>query len=202
MDSLSALRVDLARRSKWNIGYLVAGLVYWSFAAIVGTMLPMESAKVLWMIGGFTVFPMAIGFSYLLRSDPFCKGNPLGSLMGLAHGGMIGLSTPLLIALFRDDPMVLPLCAAIVFGASFTVFFWAFGDPIFLAHIIVRVAGVTAIWFAMPGAPLQRAPGVCGSPVPDHVSAPAGTASALAGRSASERCRRTLARTSPRSMPS
>ena len=25
MDSLSALRIDLARRSKWNIGYLVAG---------------------------------------------------------------------------------------------------------------------------------------------------------------------------------
>jgi hypothetical protein len=39
-------------------------------------MCPMESAKLLWMIGGFTVFPMAIGFSYLLRSDPFCKGNP------------------------------------------------------------------------------------------------------------------------------
>jgi uncharacterized protein DUF7010 len=71
VDSLSALRVDLARRSKWNIGYLVAGLVYWSFAAVVGTILPMESAKVLWMIGGFTVFPMAIGFSYVLRSDPF-----------------------------------------------------------------------------------------------------------------------------------
>lgn len=30
------------------------------------------------------------------------------------------------------------------------MFFWAFGDPIFLAHIIVRFAGVTAIWFAMP----------------------------------------------------
>ena len=150
MDSLTAMRIDLARRSKWNIGYLVAGLVYWSFAAIVGSILPMESAKLLWMIGGFTVFPMAIGFSYALRSDPFCKGNPLGSLMGLAHGGMIGLSTPLLIALFRDHPMALPLCAAIVFGASFTVFFWAFGDPIFLAHIIVRVAGVTAIWFALP----------------------------------------------------
>ena len=105
MDRLSALRVDLARRSKWNIGYLVAGFVYWSFAAIVGTMLPMGSAKVLWMIGGFTVFPMAIGFSYLLRSDPFCEGNPLGSLMGLAHGGMIGLAVPLL-ALPQNVPQL------------------------------------------------------------------------------------------------
>jgi hypothetical protein len=150
VDNLESLRVDLAKRSKWNIGYIVAGLVYWSFAAVVGTTLPTESATVLWMIGGFTVFPMAIGFSYLLRSDPFCKGNPLGSLMGLAHGGLIGFSTPLLVALFRDHPAILPLCAAIVFGASFTVFFWAFGDPVFLAHIIVRVAGATAIWFAMP----------------------------------------------------
>jgi hypothetical protein len=150
VDSLSSLRVDLARRSKWNIGYLVAGFVYWSFAAITGTMLPMASAKMLWMAGGFTIFPMAIGFSYALRSDPFCKGNPLGSLMGLAHGGMIVMSIPLLIALMRDNPTMLPLCAAILFGASFTVLSWAFGDPIFLAHIIVRVVGVTAIWFAMP----------------------------------------------------
>jgi hypothetical protein len=150
VDSLSALRVDLATRSKWNVGYLCAGVVYWTFAAIVGTMLPMRSAALLWMIGGFTVFPMAIGLSYLLRSDPFCKGNPLGSLMGLAHGGMIGFSIPLLIALFRDHPMALPLAAAIVFGASFTVFFWAFGHPLFLVHIIVRVAGATAIWFALP----------------------------------------------------
>jgi hypothetical protein len=56
----------------------------------------------------------------------------------------------LLIAIFRDYPMALPLCAAIVFGASFPVFFWAFGDPIFLGHVIVRVAGVTAIWFSLP----------------------------------------------------
>ena len=150
MDTLDGLRVDLARRSRWNVGYLLAGLIYWSFAAIVGTTLPMETAKVLWMIGGFAVFPMAIAFSYLLRSDPFCKGNPLGSLMGLAHGGCIGLSVPVLIALFIGYPTALPLAAALFFGASFTVFFWAFGDPLFLAHFILRAAGVTAIWFALP----------------------------------------------------
>ena len=66
MDSLSGLRIDLAKRSKWNIGYLVAGLVYWSFAAIAGWMLPMESARVLWMVGGFTVFPN--GHRFFIRS--------------------------------------------------------------------------------------------------------------------------------------
>jgi hypothetical protein len=144
------MRIDLARRSKWNIGYFVAGFVYWSFATLVGMALPMESARVYWMIGGFTVFPMAIGFSRIMGSDPFTRGNPLGSLIGLAHGSLIGFLTPLLIVIFRDVPPVLPLAAAIFFGASFPVFFWAFGHPIFLGHIIVRVAGATAIWFIMP----------------------------------------------------
>lgn len=150
MDSLSALRIDLARRSKWNIGYMVAGLVYWSFATVVGIVLPMESAKVYWMIGGFTVFPMAILLSRLFRSDPFTRGNTLGSLIGLTHVSVIGVLTPLLIVLFRDYPAALPLAAAIFFGASFPVFFWAFGDQVFLWHLIVRVAGTTTIWFSMP----------------------------------------------------
>jgi hypothetical protein len=150
MDSLTAMRIDLARRSKWNIGYFLAGFVYWSFATVVGMALPMESAKVYWMVGGFTVFPMAIAFSRILGSDPFTRGNPLGSLIGMAHGSLIGFLTPVLIVIFRDLPTALPLAAAIFFGASFPVFFWAFGHPIFLGHIIVRVAGATVIWFAMP----------------------------------------------------
>src|SRR5205085_7478089 len=78
------------------------------------------------------------------------RGNTLGSLIGLAHVSLIILLTPLLIVLFRFLPTALPLAMAIFFGASFPVFAWAFGDRIFLYHIIVRAAGATAIWFAFP----------------------------------------------------
>ena len=68
MTSLSALRVDLARRSKWNIGYLVAGLVYWSFAAIVGALLPMESAAIWFAMPAhrFSVLPAFVAALYLI----------------------------------------------------------------------------------------------------------------------------------------
>ena len=150
MDSLVALRIDLAKRSHWNIGYFVAGFLYWWFATITGSVLPMESAKLYWMIGGFAIFPTALLVSRLLGVDPFTRGNTLGSLLGLAHVSVINLLLPLVIVFFLYFPQGLPLGAAICFGASFPVFFWVFGDPIFLVHIIVRVAGATAIWFVLP----------------------------------------------------
>jgi hypothetical protein len=150
MDSLVALRIDLAKRSQWNIGYFVAGFLYWSFATIAGATQPLESAKVFWMVGGFTIFPTAVVLSYLLKADPFTRGNTLGSLIGLTHVSLIGLFIPLIIILFRFLPTALPLAMAIVFGASFPVFAWAFGDRMFLWHIIVRTAGATAMWFALP----------------------------------------------------
>jgi hypothetical protein len=150
MDSLRGLRIDLATRSQWNIGYLWAGFAYWCFAAVVGVALPIESAKVFWMIGGCALFPTALLLSRLLGADPFSAGNTLGSLIGVAHVSLIGISIPVLIAMFRDYPAGLLLAAGLFFGASFPVFFWAFGDRIFLAHFVLRVAGVVAIWFATP----------------------------------------------------
>ncbi|HEV3217558.1 MAG TPA: hypothetical protein VGZ27_17640 [Vicinamibacterales bacterium] len=150
MDSLQALRIDLARRSKWNIGYFAAGFVYWCFAAVVGAVLPIESARVWWMIGGLTIFPMAIVLSRLLGSDPFTKGNTLSSLIALTHVSLIYLLMPLVVVAFLRLPTALPLAMAICFGVSYPVFSWAFGDRIFLWHSIIRVLGATVIWFALP----------------------------------------------------
>src|SRR5262245_34382757 len=121
MDSLKAMRLDLARRSKWNLGYLLAGFLYWCFAATVGAALPTETAKTYWMVGGCAIFPLAILVSKLLRADPFSRGNPLGSLVALSHVSLIGVTIPLLIALFRDYPTGLPLAASLFFGAAFPV---------------------------------------------------------------------------------
>jgi hypothetical protein len=150
LDTLQGLRIDLAARSQWNIGYVWAGFAYWSFAAVIGVALPIESAKVGWMIGGCAIFPAALLASWLLGADPFSRGNTLGSLIAFAHVSLIGISIPVLIAMFRDYPAGLLLAAGLFFGASFPVFFWAFGDAIFLYHFVVRVVGVIAIWFGTP----------------------------------------------------
>jgi hypothetical protein len=129
---------------------LWAGFAYWCFAAVIGATLPIESARVYWLVGGCAVFPAAVMVSRVLGADPFSRGNTLGSLIGIAHVSLIGISIPVLIAMFRDYPAALLLAAGLFFGASFPVFFWAFGDSIFLVHFILRVAGVVAIWFATP----------------------------------------------------
>ncbi len=157
--SLEELRVDLANRSKWNIGYFVAGFLYWSFATITGTLLPAESAKLYWLIGTFFIFPLAVLSSRVLKADPFTKGNTLGNLVGWTHVSMIYMLFPLIIVFFLYLPDALPLAMAICYGASFIVFFWAFGAPLFLWHIVIRVAGVTLIWFVLPDFRYSLLPG-------------------------------------------
>jgi hypothetical protein len=159
MDNLEELRVDLANRSKWNIGYFVAGALYWLFATITGTLLPMQSAKVYWLIGTFLIFPVAVLLSRALKADPFTKGNTLGSLVGWTHVGMIYMLFPLIVVFFLYLPDALPLAMAICYGASFIVFFWAFGATIFLWHTVIRVVGATLIWFALPGHRYSLLPG-------------------------------------------
>jgi hypothetical protein len=150
VSTLNALRIDLAIRGRWSIGYFAAGSVYWIFAAIVGAVAPEETARVLWAIGGGLIFPMAIGLSHLLGADPFVKGNPLGTLVGVAHTTSIWLLMPRVVLFWIWFPAGMPLALAICLGASYPVMSWAFGDSVFLWHIIVRVVGATAIWFALP----------------------------------------------------
>lgn len=150
MTELVRLRVDLAERSKWNVGYFAAGLLYWTFAAVAGATLPLQVAKLYWALGTGVIFPAALLFSRLLRSDPFTSGNALADLIGLTHLSLLALTMPVLVMCFVDLPQGLPLAAAVFFGASFPVLFWAFGDALFLVHAVVRVAGATWLWFAFP----------------------------------------------------
>lgn len=45
-DSLRSLRIDLARRSQWNIGYFCSGFVFWVCAAVVGGSHPLPIARI------------------------------------------------------------------------------------------------------------------------------------------------------------
>jgi hypothetical protein len=149
-DSLRALRLDLADRGQWSIGYLAAGLVYWTFAALIGTVKPEPTVRVYWAVGGGFIFPLAVLLSRAWNADPFSRGNPLGTLIAVAHATSICLLMPLVVVLWIYFPAGMPLALAICLGASYPVLSWAFGDPVFLAHIVIRVIGVTAIWLALP----------------------------------------------------
>lgn len=152
MTELARLRVDLAQRSKRNIGYFAAGFLYSTFAAVVGAALPLPAAKLWWAMGAGAIFPAALLCSRLFEADAFTRGNAPADLVGLAHLSLLALTMPVLAMCFFELPEGLPLAAAVFFGASFPVLSSAFGDSLFLVHAVVRVAGATWLWFALPDA--------------------------------------------------
>jgi hypothetical protein len=147
---LRLLRIDLARRSRWNIGYFCSGLVFWLYVAAIGSTLPLDVARVYWLVGTFLIFPLAVVISLLWRADPFCKGNDLGELVAYTHMSVIAMSFPIVIAAFIYLPQALLLVMAISYCLDFYVMTWAFGSRLFGVHAALRTLAVTVIWFALP----------------------------------------------------
>jgi hypothetical protein len=149
-DRLQDLRLDLATRSQWNIGYFYAGLVFWIYAAVIGWEFPIPIAKVYWLIGTFFIFPMALLASKLLGADPFCKGNPLGEIVGNTHISVLGMTLPIILICAAQYPDLMILVMAIAYSLDFFLMSWAFGSRLFAIHASVRTVVVSGIWLALP----------------------------------------------------
>lgn len=149
-NDLQSLRVDLAKRSYWNLGYFVAGLIFWLYVIAINIYFPIEKARFYWLAGTFFIFPIAVLVSRLLGTDPFSKGNRLGELVGYTHMSLIALTFPIVICSMIYFPEAMILILAIAFCLDFYVMTWAFGSPLFGIHAAARVVIVTVIWFAQP----------------------------------------------------
>jgi hypothetical protein len=148
--SLRELRLDLAVRSKWNIGFFWAGLVFWLYTAVVGWLHPLQVARIYWLFGTALIFPVAMLVSKLVRADAFSKGNPLGEAVGYTHMSVILMTLPMVFVAFYRYPEFMVLIMAISFSLDFYLMSWAFGSPLFAIHATIRTVAVTAIWFAYP----------------------------------------------------
>ena len=157
---LQSLRIDLAQRGKWNLGYFVSGFIFWSFVLVVNFILPLETARIYWLVGSFFIFPMAVAASRVIQADPFCKGNELGELVGYTHMSVITMTFPLVIAAFVYFSNALLLVMAIAYCVDFYVMSWAFGSPLCGIHAAIRTIAVTVIWFALPNVRLTAIPAV------------------------------------------
>lgn len=150
MDNMQSLQIDLARRSFWNIGYFIAGLVFWIYVVIVARYFPIQVAKTFWLIGTFGIFPVAVLASKLIGADPFTKGNRLADLVGYTHMSVVAMTLPIVVAAYVYFPEAMLFVMAIAYCLDFYVMSWAFGTPIFGVHAATRVALVSLIWFAWP----------------------------------------------------
>ena len=147
---LRELRKDLAIRSFWNIGFFIAGFIFWIFVLVTGQMYPLEQSKVFWLVGTFFIFPTAVLASKVVGADPFTKGNRLADLVGYTHMSAIALSFPLVIASFAYFPEAMLLTMAIAYCIDFYVMSWAFGTRMFGVHAAARVLLASIVWFVFP----------------------------------------------------
>jgi hypothetical protein len=149
-DNLQALRVELAKRSFWNLGYFAAGLIFWLYVTAMDIFFPLEVTKVFRLVGTFFIFPIAVLVSRLVGADPFSKGNSLGELVGYTHMSVIAFTFPIVIFSMIYFPEAMILVLAIAYCLDFYVMTWAFGSPLFGIHAAARVVIATVIWFALP----------------------------------------------------
>ncbi len=104
VSDLRNVRVDLAVRSSWNIGFFVAGLAVWSFSTVVAVHVPLDVAKIYWLVGTFSIFPFALLASRIFGVDPYSEGNQLGEFVGYTHMSVISLSPPIVFVSFLYPP--------------------------------------------------------------------------------------------------
>lgn len=148
--TLKELRLDLARKSKWNIGFYWSGLCFWIFVLIIGNTFPLDTAKFIWLIGGVFIVPVAIPFSRLCAAQPFPKNNSLADLVGQTHATVNVLGFPVIAVSLIFFPQVQILMMAIMYCVDFFVFTWAFGSKLFIRVAFFRVFGASVIWFLLP----------------------------------------------------
>ena len=156
--SLSSLRMDLASRSGWNVGFFVAGMLLWIGILITNLAVPIETARMIWIALTFGVFPIAVFVSKLIQADPFCKDNPLGQLVGYTHMSVVSLSFPIFIIAAIYEPHIQLLAMAILLSIDFYVMSWAFGSAVFGLHAAARTVLVTIVWVAFPESRLTLIP--------------------------------------------
>ena len=147
---LHSLRIDLAKRSYWNFGYFLAGLIFWLYVIAIDLYFSLETAKIYWLVGTFFIFPIAVLISRIMSIDPFLKDNHLGELVGYTHMSVITMTLPIVIFSMIYYPEAMIFIMAIVYCLDFYVMSWAFDSPLFGIHATVRILIVTTIWFAIP----------------------------------------------------
>lgn len=149
-ENLLDLRMDLANRSAWNIGFFVAGMLLWIGILITNLTVPVEAGRMIWIALTFGVLPVAVLVSRLIRADPFCNDNPLGQLVGYSHMSVVSLSFPIFVIAAIYDPSIQLLAMAILLSIDFYVMSWAFGSALFGIHAAARTVLVTLVWAIFP----------------------------------------------------
>ena len=127
----------------------VAGAIYWAFLAVAATwMEPTQWAYTAAMFSG-AIFPIGILLQGVFKS-PFMKAKSPLSGVTTAAIVAINLLWPIHMIVIWTAPQAAPLTLAIGMSLHWPIIGWSYASKVCMAHAIVRVAVVTAIFFLAP----------------------------------------------------
>ncbi len=148
-ETLEALRADFDARSKGSMSMPVAGALVWAAVAVMGMLLPANTAIVVLVFATGAIFPVALVIAQVRGERLMDRVNPLSRLMG-ACVLMVNLLWGVHIPLLLRAPEFVPLSLGIGLGLHWMVYSWIIGHGLGYRHAIGRTIGLVVVWFAFP----------------------------------------------------
>ena len=137
-------------RLKGGFPFPLAGAVYWAVLGVAGYRLPPETWNLVAFVFSGAIFPLAIVFSKIFRSDFMKDKTATGDVLGPAFTSML-LFYPIAFSAYWTIPELVPLILAIGMSQHWPIIGWSYGKPgLYSAHAIVRAIGAFIIWNWIP----------------------------------------------------
>ena len=149
MNQIDAMRDELAAITKRGIGMPMAGMVYWIAMAATGAVLPPHNAALLMFIATGLVFPLGWWLTHLSGGNLMHKGHALSSL-GMILNFVQLAYWPIVIAIFKHEPMLVPLALGSLFGSHFLPYGWFYRSRGYLTLGISAPIVATLLQLASP----------------------------------------------------
>jgi len=137
-------------RLKGGFPFPLAGAVYWLALGIAGYSMTLESWNLAAFVFSGAIFPLAILFSKLFRSDFMRDSTATGDVLGPAFTSML-LFYAIAFPAYAYAPELVPLIVAVGMSQHWPVIGWSYGKPaLYSAHAVIRAIGAAALWMTLP----------------------------------------------------
>jgi hypothetical protein len=125
--SLDELKLEIIRSSRRGYPILLAGALFFAILAVLPALVPLQTVRLLWMVGLVIIFPLGILIGLLLGIEVITRRNPLGTLGGLIAGRQM-FYLPVFMAVYQFKPELLPLTIGLLGGAHFLPYAWLYNS--------------------------------------------------------------------------
>lgn len=155
---LSALKRDIANRSRRGLPNVLAGVGLWATFGVLGVVLPdIPQRALIYLFGAGMLLPLGMLVAAIMRVDLFAKGNPLAVLGGYL-GGLQILFIPLMIGAYGATPSFVPWYLGVLVGAHFLPFAWLYDSRAYLTGALGTTAAAALTGWLLPTATYLATP--------------------------------------------